>query len=226
VQVTFLSPEHVTLILGFFVGLVLTALEMLSLLEHLAEAEERHGSKSGAEIAAIVGFTEIAVSLLCVSIVLIRFEDIDTVQQLEREVKQLSKQNEEVEQQRDQMKTFWSNAQNLTELWLYRTVPRLDLYKELQSQLLDAPQEDFLVNISGANQWLEDLEGRLGSLEAWRNDGALKPEDKKHFGRAINKLCCQEHEFSDILAKLEDVTTRQMEHMVALPSLRVESELH
>uniref|UniRef100_A0A7S2P4C7 Uncharacterized protein n=1 Tax=Zooxanthella nutricula TaxID=1333877 RepID=A0A7S2P4C7_9DINO len=152
-----------------------------------------------------------------------RFEDIDCVQQLEREVQELAAQNHEVEKHHESMNCFWNNAQNLTELWLYRTVPRLDLYKELHSQLEDAPQEDLLVNICGANQWLEDLESKLGSLEAWRNDGALRVEDKKMFGKAVNELC-REREFGDIIAKLEDVTTRHIGGLLKFPAIATEPQ--
>merc|ERR1712003_228136 len=99
----------------------------------------------------------------------------------EREVQELEAQNTAVGQQREKMKEFWNSAQNLTELWLYRTVPRLDLYKELHSQLEDESEEDLLTNITGANNALQDLEGKLGALEYWRNDGKLKTEDKKMF---------------------------------------------
>merc|ERR550525_1895144 len=112
-----------------------------------------------------------------------KFEEIDTVQKLEREVQELKAQNAEVSEQREKMKEFWTSAQNLTELWLYRTVPRLDLYKELHSQLEDVNEEDLLTDISGANDALENLESRLGALEYRRNDGALKTEDKKLFGK-------------------------------------------
>merc|ERR1719422_2115859 len=110
------------------------------------------------------------IALACNVVVLINFENIDVVQKLEREVKELEEQNQQVGEQREKMKEFWGNTQNLTELWLYRTVPRLDLYKELHSQLEDENEEDLLTNITGANNALEALETNLGALECWRND--------------------------------------------------------
>merc|ERR550525_982263 len=132
-----------------------------------------------------------------------KFEDIDVVQKLEREVSELKEQNTQVHEQREKMKEFWSSAQNLTELWLYRTVPRLDLYKELHSQLEDVNEEDLLTDISGANDALENLESRLGALEYWRNDGDLKTEDKKLFGKTVNEVC-QIGQFGEMLMHLED----------------------
>merc|ERR550525_2080777 len=130
---------------------------------------------------------EVLVAEICLLVMLYRFEEIDIIQQLEREVKELAKQNRQVEQQREKMHEFWSNTQQLTELWLYRTVPRLDLYKELHSQLEDQSSDDLLTSISSTNRMLEELDHRIGALEAWRNDGALKSDDKKQFGKAINE---------------------------------------
>merc|ERR1740121_1303860 len=64
------------------------------------------------------------VAQFCLIVMLIRFEQVDVLQQLEREVKTLAKQNEAVEGQSVRMREFWSNCQQLTELWLYRTLPR------------------------------------------------------------------------------------------------------
>merc|ERR1712224_1129338 len=115
----------------------------------------------------------------------------------------------------EKMNEFWSNAQQLTELWLYRTVPRLDLFKEVHSQLEDAPQEDLLAKISGANQHMEDLDAKLGALEAWRKDGQISTDDKKKFGAAINEIC-QVQELTEILVKLEDVVQAQGQTTKAL----------
>jgi len=150
-------------------------------------------------------------------VMLVRFEELDVIQQLEREVKQLAQSTAHVEQQREKMREFWSNAQQLTELWLYRTVPRLDLYKELHSQLEDFPSEDLLSSISGANQALEELDQRLGALECWRNNGALTVESKKAFGKEVNKLC-QVQEFDEILMNLQELSTNGMKALNGLPA--------
>merc|ERR1711918_214412 len=98
-------------------------------------------------------------------VMLIHFEELDVIQQLEREVRQLEKSAAHVEAQWEKMREFWSNAQQLTELWLYRTVPRLDLYKELHSQLEDASTEVLIPNITKANDVLEDVESHLKELK-------------------------------------------------------------
>mmetsp|Transcript_69551 Transcript_69551/g.148764 ORF Transcript_69551/g.148764 Transcript_69551/m.148764 type:complete len:562 (-) Transcript_69551:53-1738(-) len=197
-----LSNQHALIMCGVIVGCAIIMLETLSTAGVFAKVDDlRGGCRNSHYFTLLAG----CISQVCLLVVLYRFEDLDTIQQLEREVKELSRQNQHVEQQREKMRGFWSNAQQLTELWLYRTVPRLDLYKEIHSQLEDAPAEDLLTHMSGANQQLEDLDQKLGALQAWRNDGTIKVDAKKQFGKAINQLC-QEQEFDEILVKMEDVT--------------------
>ena len=43
--------------------------------------------------------------------------------------------------------------------------------------------------VRDANQCLELLEDKLPALEVWRNDGSLRLEAKKHFGKKLNHLC-------------------------------------
>lgn len=201
-----LSSEHLMLLTGFLIGWSVILLEIYYV--------ATEGSESGITAVSFVDLVALVIAEICVMTMLLKFEELDIIQQLEREVKELAKQNEQVEKQRERMREFWSNAQQLTELWLYRTVPRLDLYKELHS-LLEDTEEDLLMKISSANQQLEDLDSSLGALQAWRCDGALTIEAKKGFGKAINQLC-QEQEFDGILVKLEEVTANGQKTLQAL----------
>jgi len=197
-----LSREHSMLIFAFFLGVAIYALELYRLVATILMTGEEAGYNELLAIRVASVFL-VTMAMWCAVVVLCKFEEIDTVQKLEREVQDLKDQNTAVGEQREKMKQFWNSAQNLTELWLYRTVPRLDLYKELHSQLEDESEEDLLTNITGANNALEMLENNLGALEAWRNDGALKTEDKKLFGKTINELCQMGH-MGDILNHLTD----------------------
>mmetsp|Transcript_46942 Transcript_46942/g.147230 ORF Transcript_46942/g.147230 Transcript_46942/m.147230 type:complete len:282 (+) Transcript_46942:1004-1849(+) len=198
-QLILLSSEHLMLILGFLVGWALFAIQFWDFVD----------GGAGTRLASVLSLVELLIAELCLVTMLLKFEEIDIVQQLEREVKELAKQNERVEKQRERMHGFWNNVQQLTELWLYRTVPRLDLFKEIHS-LLEDTTEDLLMKISSANQHLEDLENRLGDLTAWRNNGTVSIEAKKGFGKAVNQIC-QEQELDECLVKLEDLTSGGME---------------
>jgi len=195
-QLTCLSKQHTQMIVVFFTGIGILALEIVRWIMAQEDSDQE-------QVIRGLSVFFVSIAMYCVFIVLMKFEEIDSVQKLEREVQELRAQNEAVGEQREKMKEFWSSAQNLTELWLYRTVPRLDLYKELHSQLEDENEEDLLTNITGANNALEALETNLGKLENWQNDGALSTDDKKQFGKTINELCQMGH-MGDILAHLTD----------------------
>lgn len=201
-----LSAEHIKLVIGFLMGFPIAVLEAVPL---LPVDIPFFSSDSKGKGAALIGTIMVIVAELCFVLMLCRFEELDIIQQLEREVKELEKQNQQVQEQNNKMKEFWNNAQQLTELWLYRTVPRLDLYKEIHSQLEDSSKDDLLANICQANQHLEDLQLSIGSLDAWRNDGCLNSEDKKKFGKLVTAVYA-EADMSDILSKLDDVNKNRM----------------
>lgn len=190
----FVSPQHMRLAVLFFFGAGLLVLKT-----YMSIDISRHISQDSAAMIALLLLVQLSVTLL-----LVRFEEIDAVQKLEREVKELKQQRDAVEKQQKTMAEFWGTAQQLTDLWLYRTVPRLELFKEIQCHLEDAEEEEWSGNLAGANQWLESLEAKLGPLADWRNDGTVGLEDKKLFGRQINELC-HEAEFEHVLVKLGEV---------------------
>jgi len=133
--------------------------------------------------------TEVLCDLACLAVLLVRFEDIDVIQQLEREVRNLKKASEEVEAQHEKMNEFWGNAMELSELWLYRTVPRLELYKDVHQHIEDCKTPKQLAQyITGANRSLEDLETNLGQLQNWREGGTFSTEEKKKFKEVMTRV--------------------------------------
>merc|ERR1719160_567196 len=117
--------------------------------------DAHHDDKKEVGVPILVG---VVLNQICIVVLLTRFEELDVIQQLEREVAELKKAEQNVQQQREKMHEFWSQAQQLTELWLYRTVPRLDLYKEVHSHLEDAPEKDL-------NRWMQIANGQLEKVE-------------------------------------------------------------
>jgi len=129
---------------------------------------------------------------ICLLVLLVRFEQIDIIQRLERECTELTQEKDRIGERKEQMVTFWNSMQQLTDLWVHRTVPRLDLLKEVQGHLEDAPPEDVLALMAGANTRLEDLERHLPELSLWRGDGELTEDSKKTFAERIERLCHEE----------------------------------
>jgi len=209
VHLVVLSQEHLLLLIGFCVGWVILVMQSVSVL--VGESEKSTLAKN------LLLMFMIIVAQFCLFTMILKFEELDMVQQLEREVSALAQQNEQVAKQRENMREFWTNAQQLTELWLYRTVPRLDLYKEVHCLLEDA-EGDLLPQLSGCNEQLECLESHLSAIQAWRGDGDLKIEDKKRFGKEVNYVC-QEQELDSMLVKLEEISASGMRCLMpALPT--------
>jgi len=207
-QLVVLSQEHLLLLTGFLIGWVILAMQLAHVL--LEEPPDK-----SVRLKNYILMFMIVVAQLCLLTMILKFEEIDVVQQLEREVAVLAQQNEQVATQREKMREFWTKAQQLTELWLYRTVPRLDLYKEVHCLLEDA-DDDLLPKLSGCNEQLEGLESHLCALQAWRGDGDLKIEDKKCFGKIVNDLC-QEQELDSLLVRLEEVSASGMRCLIPAP---------
>jgi len=204
-RLVMLSREHAILLAGFFIA------PILLLLEFMMEGERR---RTGVGHRSHTGMLAVVLNEICLIVLLTRFEEIDVIQQLEREVAQLKKAEQTVQNQREKMHEFWSQAQQLTELWLYRTVPRMDLYKEVHSHLEDAPNEHINQWMFQANQQLEMIDNNLGELRHWRNEGELSLEAKKTFGKTIN-LLCQEQDFEQMAKKLDDMAKYGMKSLEA-----------
>jgi len=178
-----LSREHVMLLCGFLLGLIVLSLEFV------LDTSKR--------MIFLLGAIQ-----WCNLVVLARFEEIDIVQQLEQEVWELEKEKISVHVQHETMKEFWSKAQQLTDLWLYRTIPRLNLYSEIHGCLEDVTFKQLCHDLQRANKQLHAFEHSLPRIEAWRTDGDLAQTYKKQFREALDKVC-HERGFNGVLAALE-----------------------
>jgi len=197
-RIIVLSREHGMLMAGFCVGWLILGSEFFFDAENFSKKT----------------FGEVLLIQICILVLLSRFEEIDVIQQLEREVVELKKAEQNVLQQKEKMHEFWTKAQQLTELWLYRTVPRLDLYKEVHSHLEDADVQYVNPWMSKANEQLELLDKNLGELQAWHNEGTLSLDQKKNFGKTINQVC-QESEFEHIAVRLQDISSNGLKCLEA-----------
>jgi len=182
-HIVFLSRQHVGLIIAFLLCMAIIALELdVGLLDPAVTMLPANGHYF-LWPGIIIEF--------CLLVVLVRFEDIDIVQQLQQECTALCREKARVEDQHQRMKDFWYQAQALTDLWLYRTVPRLNLYSEVQTFLDDQRAPDLIKILERANQSLEHFERRLPEIQAWRSDGTLPEGSKKEFREVISRVCRQ-----------------------------------
>lgn len=165
-----LSREHLSLLIGFFIGWILALLEILS-------------ANTQKKIVALI-----LVADFCLGCILVRFEAVDIIQRLAKEARKLEREKDKVRRKQEEMNTFWNKAQQLTDLWLHRSVPCLDLLHEIQTYVGDMPKRDALECMALVNPKLEELHGKLGTLEAWFQDGDLAHAAKRHFGNAIGDV--------------------------------------
>lgn len=186
-HIIMLSHEHMLLLFGFFIGWVIMAIECFP----------------GGYSANYLTVVQVVLVEICLGMVLARFEEVDVMQQLERETNELKKTAADVQRQRDEMQTFWERVQEVTELWLHRTVPRLDLFHELQCHLENCDGEVFR-KLESTNQSLESCEMALGGLELWRSGGKLSKEDKRQFSDKVNDIVSTA-DLDQIIARVKSI---------------------
>lgn len=188
---TFLSNQHMSLFSSLLIGIIVAGgLCALYFTGNKAVINPNTGAVDPIATQAnfILELIFISVSELALVFVLLRFAEIDIVQQLEREVKDMKEQTMQIEVEQKQMQDFWRSCGQLTELWLYRTIPRLDLFREIHAQLESVDPEDLPDVLHKANDGLQEIENRLGSVEDWRNGGTLQLHTKKAFSTDMKEL--------------------------------------
>jgi len=155
-RTTFLSVKHVMVVGAVLCGFAVMAVQAHAR-NHLC--------------AAVVGVAE-----LCVMSVMVRFEDVDALARLQADVNQLEREHEDVRQRCSKLKKFSAQMQNISTLWRYRTVPLLDLLKELHEQLWDTPAGDLLVVLGELNGGLECALESVGPLTLYTGHSELSED--------------------------------------------------
>lgn len=185
-QLVCLSKEHGLLLFGFGLSVSVFLIDFIVAMEITV-------------LIPILGY------IGCLGVLLVQFERVDVIQRLEREVSQLEVESKNVQKHREEMVEHWNKFQQMTDVWVHRTVPRLELLKEVQGALEFAPPEDQLALMAATNDRLEKLEELLPELESWRSDGALSESEKKAFGERIVQVCSNQDNLKMMLQGLSRV---------------------
>jgi hypothetical protein len=179
-----LSRAHARLIFAFAFGSLVTALEV-----------KRNFQGPGLHISALRMLLELIIVQICIAVLLSRFAEFDKVQRSDKEIKELRKIQEETTQQQEKMNEFWNVVDQLSDVWLYRTMPRMSLYKQVFVLLKDASERNdkrMITWMETGNRRLAFLDSNIGELSDWCNEGSLKSVAKKAFGKEISRLCNEE----------------------------------
>jgi hypothetical protein len=190
-RVKVLSKEHILLIMNFMYSPIAAVLACLLVPPH-----------------PLVPLCHL-LTMSCAFMVLRSFQDLDLVQQLERECKTLENRNREVEEEKQRMNDFWKQVQELTDLWLHRTVPRLELMKEVHNHLEDSQEEDIIPKLAAANGSLENLEDSIGALSSWRGDETISEKGKQTFGIFVQE-CYKEPDFNALVGKVNLLSAQKL----------------
>uniref|UniRef100_A0A7S1SBI9 Uncharacterized protein n=1 Tax=Alexandrium catenella TaxID=2925 RepID=A0A7S1SBI9_ALECA len=168
---TLLSAEHVQLLLAFVLGFVVLRFELFV-----------------AEISKCVLVVNIGTCLLCIAFVLYEFVDIDILQQLETQLRDVLLEQEKLEGKRKAMLDFYDRAQQLADVWLHRTIPRLELLKQFSEEVEDSLSEDFAASLRDMTSSMEALEQSLPALPLWLSDKAMGAKTMKDLGEAMTAV--------------------------------------
>merc|ERR1712060_133892 len=110
--------------------------------------------------------------------------------------------------------------QRLTDMWLHRTVPRLELTKEVQGYLTESKEQEMPDNLAKVNLAMEQLEKTLGALELWCTDGVIGEKTKKWFGEQMIQVC-QARDLPKLVTKLQQVkdeSSKKVRASISSPS--------
>jgi hypothetical protein len=185
VTIVFLSTEHIQLMIAFFLGIAVLVWEIEVV--------------PGYQYDIII---ETCVCLLCIMYILYDFLDIDIIQQLDTQLRELEAAQLEVLQKRERIVTFYQTADELVDLWLHHTLAHLDLMKSLYEGLLDLPVEEHIEVINGLEQHLQAIDQNLPPLEQWRGDSVVSVSKKKAFSGTIREFVNKNNTIKEAMAAL------------------------
>mmetsp|Transcript_123255 Transcript_123255/g.356084 ORF Transcript_123255/g.356084 Transcript_123255/m.356084 type:complete len:668 (-) Transcript_123255:38-2041(-) len=107
---------------------------------------------------------------LCLLIILWDFERIDALMCLEQEIAELDREREDLINQRVRISEFFGKSQALVDFWTTRTLPWLDLLKQMHESIEDACRsggldEHLLLN---ACELVDEVYSRISTVAAWK----------------------------------------------------------
>jgi len=175
-----LCREHLYMITGIVFGLALAG----------SNAIQPMTSKETPTSQAVLQAAPLLIYSACLMVLCVNIESICELLRLEREVKHIMQERTKVEQVQGEMRAFWDNVQELTDLWLFRTIPRLDLFKELNHHLQDAEPGAMVFQLKAVNERMNQLETNIGALSEWRllNQQSAKAAASQGSGQAQRQI--------------------------------------
>lgn len=189
-SITILSRRHLSHLLYFVIDVILIMYEILT-----------HSQ--------VYAMACVAANAVCVISTLACFEQIDEIAQLQRRIHKYQQRKDQVQERHREAKENWAKVQQLHDLWNYRTQPFLTIMGKIhralddkdreyaralelarrRGEIIDETDEERLEWIRRANQSLECLDQKLGSIQNWTKEGnaPLSKEWKETIGRQLRE---------------------------------------
>lgn len=127
---------------------------------------------------------------LCLLAVLARIDQIHTLAQLDLEVVQLKQECKAVRRYKGDMTKFWEGAKQLAQMWWRRTIPCLDLLREVSSLLVLEDDAAIVQQLQAVNKQFGLLEREGGALRDWCNTNSrvVGPRERQRFEERIRAV--------------------------------------
>mmetsp|Transcript_44205 Transcript_44205/g.102086 ORF Transcript_44205/g.102086 Transcript_44205/m.102086 type:complete len:793 (-) Transcript_44205:76-2454(-) len=103
--------------------------------------------------------------LLSVCVVLHNIVNIDEVLNLGRQLQELQEQQDAFDAKRRRIVQFYKKAERQSDVWLHRTIPRLDIMKEMHEAIEES--NDMLAMLKEVNSAMDLLDNSLPPLCTW-----------------------------------------------------------
>lgn len=219
-KLTLYSAVHLYLLFGL---LVFPLLSVLYLVDGYVRRQEGELVSHVAISLGLLMFT------MCLGIIVWHIDRISVLMQLDREIQELDKARERVLEQRVRIAEFAAAAQVALDFWLWRTLPCLDLLKEITDRLKDTFSSSTCVTgeveqvLRRICELVASLQARLGSVEEWQkvlrgpaDQGGTGKE--AHLLRAFPKWASSHTAPGDLVALEESLRRR-------LPELKLDAAL-
>ncbi|CAE7759891.1 KCNH6 [Symbiodinium sp. KB8] len=156
-----LSADHALLLLALLVGIVLIAVTALFPLL----STDRTWRKVGVDF--LLDAAPVAIYVVCLAMLLARIERISALIAMRREVYQAQEMQIFAGAVKDDLLSHWAAVSDITDLWCNRTLPRLELLKELHCQLSSSSPEQLATSLRDLNGRLCKLEDAVGDVKDW-----------------------------------------------------------
>jgi len=164
IQMNILCREHGQMLFGILVGTALAIWNLVAPFVMKVGEDQASSFMKGAVWQAV----PLLVYVASLTVLVAHIESICEILRLEREVANIKEEHKRLDVVKEQMHDFYDKVQEVIDLWLYRTIPRLDLYKEMNHFLEDSEPMMIINQIETVNKSIATLEANLGPLPVWK----------------------------------------------------------